>query len=85
MENFQAKLGSDGRIIIPVALRKALNITAGEDLILEVKNGELHAYTRQHAVRRARALMQQHVKNRNLVDELIAERRQDAQREFGKE
>jgi len=60
---------------------------AGEDnkSTLEVVNGELRRWSREEAVRQAQELVRQHVpEGVSLVDELIAERRTEAAREFEK-
>ena len=65
---------SHGRTVIPAALR--------EQLIWEVRDGELLVTTRVAQLRRAQALIHRYVpESVSLADELIAERRIDQARE----
>jgi len=78
-----AKLQGGGRLVIPAEYRKALDISVGEDIVMRLEGDEIRIYSLQQAVRRAQALVRKHVdKKRSLVDELIAERRQEAKREI---
>jgi AbrB family looped-hinge helix DNA binding protein len=80
----KVKLGPDGRIVIPAELRQALNLKDGDSLMAEVADGEIHLLTTAAEVRRDQALVRRYVpEGVSLVDELIAERRQDAERENG--
>ncbi|MDP3652697.1 MAG: AbrB/MazE/SpoVT family DNA-binding domain-containing protein [Rhodoferax sp.] len=68
---------SNGRAVIPAALRAQLDIQDGDQLIWSVRDGELVVTTRRAQLHKAQALFQQFVpKNApSLADELIAERR----------
>ena len=77
-----AKLGRDGRFVIPAAFRKAMGIEPGDDLILHCEDGELRVVGRRVGLERARAIVRRHVpEGVGLVDELIADRRAEAVRE----
>ena len=76
------RLGPDGRVLIPAALREALGLSEGDTLIATIDDGELNLLTRRAAVRRAQAIVQQFVpKGVSLVDELIEDRRREVERE----
>lgn len=68
---------SNGRVVIPAALREQLDIKDGDQLIWSVRDGELMATTRRAQLRKAQALFQTFVPKNSpsLADELIAERR----------
>ena len=68
---------SNGRVVIPAALREQLDLKDGDQLIWTARDGELVATTRRAQLMKAQALFQQFVpKNApSLADELIAERR----------
>ena len=68
---------SNGRAVIPAALREQLDIRDGDQLIWAVRGGELIATTRRAQLRKAQAMFQKHVPPSapSLADELIAERR----------
>jgi AbrB family looped-hinge helix DNA binding protein len=76
------KLGADGRIVIPANFREALGLKEGDVLIASVEDGELHLLTIPAAVRRAQAMVRKFVpEGVSLVDELIADRRREAEEE----
>jgi AbrB family looped-hinge helix DNA binding protein len=79
----QVKVAPGGRIVIPGAFRKALGLSVGDDLVVEMTDGELRVRSLQAAVRRAQEVVRTYIPDpdRSLVDELIAERRAEAARE----
>lgn len=68
---------SNGRAVIPAALREQLDLQDGDQLIWAARNGELIATTRRAQLRKAQAMFQKYVPagSPSLADELIAERR----------
>ncbi len=81
--NATVTMDGAGRLVLPVAVRKALGLKAGSQLILEVEGDEVHLRTRDTAIRRAQALLAPYrPKDGSLVsDQLIAERREEYRRE----
>ena len=73
------KLTDGNRIVIPTAIRKSLGLQVGDAVTLVLEdNGEVRLLTQAEAVRQAQALVRQHVnKDRSLVEELLAERREE--------
>jgi AbrB family looped-hinge helix DNA binding protein len=79
MDKAKARIGEGGRIVIPAEIRRELGVGVGDELLLKVENGELRAWTRAQAIKRAQALLRKYVpEGVSLVDELIAERRREA-------
>ena len=75
-------LNENGRIVIPAAMRKALKVKPGDELLLHYENGSVQITTRMRAVAEAQALVRRYIpKGGSLADELIAERRAAAKRE----
>lgn len=67
---------SHGRTVIPAALHEQLGIRDGDQLIWEIRDGELVVTTRVSQLRRAQALIHRYVAESVLLaDELIGERR----------
>lgn len=67
---------SHGRTVIPAALREQLGIRDGDQLIWEIRDGELVVSTRVAQLRRAQALIHRYVaESVSLADDLISERR----------
>lgn len=73
------KLTTGNRIVIPVAIRKSLGLHVGDAVTLVLQNnGEVRLLTQAEAVRQAQTLVRQNVpKERSLVEELLAERREE--------
>jgi AbrB family looped-hinge helix DNA binding protein len=75
-------INENGRIVIPAAMRKALKVKPGDELLLHLEDGDLHVTTRMQRIRKAQELVRRYVpEGVSLVDELIAERREAAKRE----
>ena len=80
--DIRLRLNENGRVVIPAAFRKALGIKPGDEVILRVDDGELRITTMKQRIERAQRRDRQYVKpGVSLVDELIAERREEAKRE----
>ncbi|HTT78809.1 MAG TPA: AbrB/MazE/SpoVT family DNA-binding domain-containing protein [Stellaceae bacterium] len=79
----RTRVNQQGRIVIPAECRAAAGIKPGDDLLVEaVGEGELRLRTPAQAIKAAQDIVARHVpKDRDLVAELIAERRAEAQRE----
>ncbi len=76
------KLSSGGRIVIPVEMRKELDIDAGDEILLRMKGRMIELYTRDQAIREIQERVRQFVpEGVSLADELIAERRVEAANE----
>ena len=79
----RVRINQQGRIVIPAECRAAAGLKPGDELFVEaVGEGELRLRTRQQALKEAQALVAKYIpKDRDLVAELIAERRAEAARE----
>jgi AbrB family looped-hinge helix DNA binding protein len=79
---YSVTVGARGRVVLPVALRERLGLKEGDKLVLTVQpDGSVKLLSRREAVRRARGLFAHVAPGESLVDELIAERREEACRE----
>ena len=82
MRYFKTKLGKSGRIVIPTECRRALGVEPGDEIILHLDEEGLRLYTPAQAVAWAQSLVRRYVpEERSLSEELISERRQEAERE----
>ncbi|HUO24624.1 MAG TPA: AbrB/MazE/SpoVT family DNA-binding domain-containing protein [Candidatus Aquilonibacter sp.] len=78
----RTKVNESGRLVIPAAFRRALGISAGDEVILRMEGDELRITTMRRRIEQAQRRARQYVKpGVSLVDELIAERREAAKRE----
>jgi AbrB family looped-hinge helix DNA binding protein len=82
MLHARAKLNANGRVVIPAAVRRALDLRPGDHLILRVEDGELRVSTRRQALARARRVIRESIPgDEDLTQSLIDDRRAEAARE----
>lgn len=82
MEELRVRINENGRIVIPAPIRSALDISPGDEMVLKVKDGELHITTVRNRIAKAQKLVSRYLKRgTRLSDELIAERRVAAKHE----
>ena len=79
----RARMDQQGRILIPAECRVAAGLKPGDELLIEaVGEGQLRLRTGERALKEAQAIVARYLpKERNLVQELIDERRREAARE----
>lgn len=79
MQEHRAKISENGRLVIPVGYRKALDLKAGDEVILRLEENELHISNMRHALKRAQKLVKKYVSaNVNLTESLMNDRRKEA-------
>ncbi|HVA65200.1 MAG TPA: AbrB/MazE/SpoVT family DNA-binding domain-containing protein [Terriglobales bacterium] len=85
-ERHTAQVDATGRLLIPAALRRQCGLAPGTAVTLVAGGeGELVVQSRQAAVREAQAYFQRLRRpGQRWSDELIAERRREARREYGR-
>jgi AbrB family looped-hinge helix DNA binding protein len=82
MGGTSVRITEGGRLVIPVEYRRALGIEVGDEVILQLEEGELWIMTRAEAIKRAQEIVARRVgRGRSLRAELSAERRAEAARE----
>lgn len=75
----QGKMMDGGRLVVPAAMRRALGLQTGDTVTLELDGDELRVRPAKSALKRLRDTLRGETETRgSVVDELIAERRQDA-------
>ena len=75
------KVGPKGRVVVPAPIRRELGIEEGTELMARVEGDGIVLEPRAAALRRLRELFAHVPRDVSLVDELIAERREEARRE----
>ncbi len=77
------KIIEGGKLVIPAKMRRAMGIERGDSVVVELMpDGDLRVRPLAAAVKRAQAIVRGFVKGEgSLVEELIAERRAEAERE----
>ncbi|BBM68883.1 AbrB/MazE/SpoVT family DNA-binding domain-containing protein [Rhodothermus marinus] len=76
----EIRLGKRGQVVIPANVRQQLGLAPGDRLIVRVEDGRLILEKRQEVIERVKARFAHIPSEVCLSDELIAERRADAQR-----
>jgi AbrB family looped-hinge helix DNA binding protein len=82
MADVRLRVNENGRLVLPAAFRKALNIRSGDEVLARLEDDEVRITTLKHRIEQAQRHVRQFVKpGRSLADELIAERREAAKHE----
>ena len=78
----RGKLVSGGRLQVPADFRRALGLNDGDAVTMEVVDGELRVRSYRETLSRIQERMKPYViPGVSIVDELIAERRAEAEKE----
>ena len=76
------KIGPGGRVVIPADVRQALGVVEGDTLLATLVDGELRLQSPKLALRRAQAMVRAAIPaGVSLVDDLLAERRREVERD----
>ena len=82
MTAVKGKVVEGGRIIVPAAFRKSMGLSKGDTVFMELHGDELRVRPARSALRRIQAKLRALAPSEGSVsDELIAERRAEAERE----
>jgi bifunctional DNA-binding transcriptional regulator/antitoxin component of YhaV-PrlF toxin-antitoxin module len=74
------KFGPDGRVLVPVELRRALGVTPGEPLVARVVDRQLIIERREDALLRVQARFARIPAAVDLAEDLIQDRRREVER-----
>ncbi len=75
-------VGSDGRILIPKAMRDVLEIKNNSKVIANIEDHTIHITTVHNSLDKARSLVKKYCKsNSSIVDEFLQMRREEAKTE----
>ncbi len=79
---YSVRVGPKGRIVVPAPIRRELGFEEGAEVVVRADHGRLVVESRADALQRLRAVVREAVPpSLSLVDELLAARRIDAERE----
>ena len=82
MQPQRVRIIEGGKLIIPASMRRELGIATGDTVLVDVADGELRVRSLSKVIAHAQAILRRHVpKGVSLADELIADRRREAERE----
>jgi AbrB family looped-hinge helix DNA binding protein len=78
----KTRLSANGRIVIPASIRDALGVKPGDPIVMEAQDGVLRIESYPTMIARIQKEFAQLIPpGVSLVDELIAERREEVRRE----
>ena len=78
---YTVRLGERGRLVLPAELRRRAGLREGQELVLIYADGVVRLATRRDLARAGRGMFSQAGRGRDLVAELIRERREEARGE----
>ena len=74
----KAKVSKGGKIAIPAACKKALNISDGDELLFDINDNQVVIYPVKFTLQKVRKLLKDHnPSGKSLVDELIQDRKKE--------
>lgn len=72
----KVELGQKGRVVIPKEVRELLEVSEGDELLFIIQDGKVELTSRKALIRGLSGAFK--IEGRSLVDELLAERREEA-------
>jgi len=83
VQEARAKVNENGRVVIPIQFREAMGIEPGDEVIFLSDGETLRIETIRQRALQAQAMVRKYIDpSRSLVDELIAERREEFRKEM---
>ncbi len=81
-EKYRLQLGERGRIVLPAPVRERLKLKPGDRLVLIVdKSGDMKLVSLDRQIEKCRGMFADIAPDRNLSEELIADRREEVRLE----
>lgn len=82
MQQVRTIIDQNGGIIVPLKYQKMLGLKPGDEIVIKMFPGELKVIPLKKHIQHAQKLVRQYVPDgKSLVDELIKDRRKDANHE----
>ena len=82
MSELTVTVAENGRVVLPLALRRRLNVLRGGTVVIREEDGRLLLESVDDAIGRAQALVRRFAPDAmGVVDEFLNERRDEAERE----
>lgn len=82
-ETIDLRVGANGRMVLPKALRQAMGLSGDTKVIATVDGDEVRLTPIHHGALRAQELYRQYAKNGRTVDDFLADRRAEADADEG--
>lgn len=85
MKTYEVPMQESGRVILPSELRRTLGLQKGDRVLIEADGETIVLTTTRLRRRRAQAMVARHITPADgVVDEYLAEKRAEAERETGR-
>jgi AbrB family looped-hinge helix DNA binding protein len=79
---FKTQITKNGKLVLPAKFRKALQIEAGDEIMLRLEDGSIRLFPLRQAVGMAQKIVRQYIpSNTCMVDKLIQARRLESKHE----
>lgn len=79
MQSIKTQIFEDGKVVIPSEYRKELGLEVGDEVMIQIVNGEIRIFTLEQAIKRAQEIVRKYIpEGESLSNELIEERRQES-------
>lgn len=77
------KVASNGRMILPASVRKAMGLHGDAKVILTIEDDQVRLSPIGHGVSRAQALYREHARQARSTDDFLTDRKADAAADLG--
>ncbi|WP_158555239.1 AbrB/MazE/SpoVT family DNA-binding domain-containing protein [Fulvimarina endophytica] len=85
MKLYEVPMQENGRVVLPSDLRKTLGLSKGDKVLIEAEGDEIKLTTARLRRKRAQAIAKRYARpGVSVVDEFLAEKRAEAEREIAK-
>ncbi len=81
MQTIDIRVARNGRMVLPLAVRKAMGIHSDTKVIANIDDGAVTLTAITSGVDRAQALYRQHATNTRSTDDFLRERAEESERE----
>ena len=77
-QSIDIKVASNGRMILPSSVRKAMGLHGDAKVILTIENDQVRLSPIGHGVSRAKALYREHAKHARTTEQFLSDRADEA-------
>ena len=77
-QSIDVKVASNGRMILPASVRKAMGLHGDAKVILTIENDQVRLSPIAHGVSRAQALYREHARQARSTDDFLTDRKAEA-------
>ncbi len=82
-QSIDIKVASNGRMILPASVRKAMGLHGDAKIILTIEDDQVRLSPIGHGVSRAQALYREHARQARSTDDFLTDRKAEAAADLG--